>query len=99
MKTMAIRLDDELHAQLQVLAQLSSTSIADLIKTAIEIYVASRRGDPALADLAGAVLAEIDQAAATKRDAIANMFGGEKLKAVPDAPEPAPKGRGPKPTR
>ena len=32
MKTLAIRLDDELHAQLSVLAQLSGTSLTDEIE-------------------------------------------------------------------
>ena len=32
MKTLAIRLDDELHAQLSVLAQLSGTSLTDEIR-------------------------------------------------------------------
>ncbi len=31
MKTMAIRLEDELHAQLVILAQLDEVSLADLI--------------------------------------------------------------------
>ena len=74
MKTMAIRLDDDLHAQLAILAQLSETSIAELIRTSIESYVQSKRDDPALAAQADSVLADIDSEARSRRDAIASLF-------------------------
>lgn len=74
MKTMAIRLDDDLHAQLQVIAQLEQTTITDIIRTAIENHMEAKRNDPALAAQAEGVLAEIDDAAAKRRDAIGALF-------------------------
>ena len=81
MKTMALRLEDDLHAQLSVLATLSGGSITEIIRNAIDAYLASKRSDPALAAQAESVLAEIDAAAKTRRDAIANLFAaGEDTK-------------------
>lgn len=74
MKTMAIRLDDELHAQLSILAQLEGTTITDLIRTAIETHLAAKRNDPSLAAQADEVLAEIDAEATKRRDAISTLF-------------------------
>jgi predicted transcriptional regulator len=71
---MALRLDDELHAQLTVLAQLSGGSLIEIIRNAIDAYLEARRNDPALAAQADSVLADIDAAARTRRDAIANLF-------------------------
>ncbi|MGZ6609004.1 MAG: DNA-binding protein [Solirubrobacteraceae bacterium] len=74
MKTMAIRLEDDLHAQLAILAQLSGGSIAELIRSSIEHYVETKRQDPALAAQADSVLAEIDSEARSRREAIATLF-------------------------
>ena len=74
MKTMAIRLDDELHAQLTVLAQLENTSITELIRTAIEANLEAKRHDPRLSAQAEAVLADIDREASKRRDAISTLF-------------------------
>lgn len=80
MKTMAIRLDDELHAQLSILAQLEGTTITDLIRTAIEIHLAAKRNDPSLAAQADEVLAEIDAEATKRRDAISTLFASPPTK-------------------
>lgn len=74
MKTMAIRLDDELHARLVVLAQLQNTSITDIIRRSIDDYIEAKRQDPSLAAQASDVLADIDRAAANRREAIATLF-------------------------
>ncbi len=77
MKTMAIRLDDDLHAQLTVLAQLDETTITDIIRRSIENFVTAKREEPDIAARAEAVLAEIDQEAANRRDAISTLFAPE----------------------
>ncbi len=82
MKTMAIRLDDELHAQLAVVAQLESTTITDVIRVAIETHLEAKRNDPALAAQADELRAEIDAEALKRRDALSTLF------------EPAPKTTG-----
>jgi predicted transcriptional regulator len=75
LKTMAIRFDDERHARLSVLAQLSNASISAIIHLAIDEYLEAKRNDPALAAQADSVLAEIDADARGRRDAIATLFG------------------------
>jgi len=73
-KTMAIRLDDELHEQLSILAQLENTSITELIRTAIEQHLRVKRNDPGLAAQADEILAEIDAQATKRREAISALF-------------------------
>jgi hypothetical protein len=75
MKTLGIRLEDELHAQLSVLAQLAESSITDEIRLAIERHVETRRTDPELTLRAQAVREEIDREAQLRQNAIATLFG------------------------
>ncbi len=75
MRTMAIRVEDELHAQLTLLAQLDGVPLVEEIRQAIDDHIARKRSAPDFADRAQAVLAEIDQEAAARRDAIASLFG------------------------
>jgi predicted transcriptional regulator len=74
MKTMAIRLDEPLHAQLTVIAQLQGLTATDVIRQAIADYLAARRQDPTLAEKAVAIVEAIDEEAASRRDAIATLF-------------------------
>jgi predicted DNA-binding protein len=71
---MAIRLDDELHAQLAVVAQLEATTITDVIRVAIETHLEAKRKDPALAARAEAFRADIDAEALKRRDALSTLF-------------------------
>jgi plasmid stability protein len=75
MKTLAIRLDDELHAQLSVLAQLSGTSLTDEIRQALEAHLEAQRTNPMLSDRAKAVSDEIEHEAQVRQAAIATLFG------------------------
>lgn len=75
MKTLAIRLDDELHAQLSVLAQLQGSTITDEIRTAIEAHLDSLRTSPELTGRAQAVLDDIERDAKARQAAIATLFG------------------------
>jgi predicted transcriptional regulator len=43
MKTLAIRLDDDLHAQLHSVAMLEGVTVTDAIRTAIRSYIENRR--------------------------------------------------------
>jgi predicted DNA-binding protein len=69
-KTLAIRLSDELHAQLVLIAGLEGTSLTDAIRTAIEELIERRRADGQLAVQAAKALEEMDQEAATRRQAL-----------------------------
>jgi predicted DNA-binding protein len=75
MKTMAIRLQDDVHAQLSVVAQLDGTTVADEIRQAIEGHLARKRAEGGLADRASQALADIERDATARRDAIQALFG------------------------
>jgi predicted DNA-binding protein len=87
-KTLAIRLEPELHAQLSVIAQLRDSTISDEIRTAIEAHIRATKTAPELAARGAAVLEEIERDAATRRDAIATLFGNDD-----PAPARVPKAR------
>lgn len=74
-KTLAIRLDEGLHAQLTVLAQLGGLTVTDAIRQAIETYVETARTQGDLAAKASGALEEIEREAATRRSAIQALFG------------------------
>ena len=76
---MAIRLDEELHAQLSVLAQLRESTITDEIRSAIEAHLLSCKANPELGGRAKAVLEEIERDSQARQAAIATLFGGEAL--------------------
>ena len=78
MKTLAIRLEDEPHAQLTVLAQLEDISVTDFIRQAIEAHVQAKKEQPELAARAEQVLADIDAEAANRRSAIATLFANSE---------------------
>ena len=91
MKSLAIRLDDELHAQLSVLAQLSGTSLTDEIRQALEAHLKAMRLNPELSKRAKAVSDEIEQEAQARQAAIATLFG------TPEQPSGGPKASGKRP--
>ena len=73
-KTLAIRLDPELHAQLSVIAQLSGSTITDEIRTAISTHVESKANNADLAGAAAELLEEIERDAAARRDALTGLL-------------------------
>ena len=73
-KTLAIRLDDDTHAQLQVIAKLQETSIAAEIQQAIAAYLEAKRSDKQLSGRAAAVLESIEAEAKQRQAAIASLF-------------------------
>ncbi len=92
-KTLAIRLDGELHARLAILARLTGISITDAIRTAIEKEVDVMASDSAVAAKATDLQAEIIRDAEEQRAAIQALFGGEveadsKEAAAPTKPAP-----------
>lgn len=91
MKTMAIRLDEAMSAQLTMLAQLEGVSVTDLIRQAIEQLIADKRSAGDLAARAEAVLADIDREASARKEAIEALFGSGQ-----PAPESTPPARPPR---
>jgi predicted DNA-binding protein len=88
-KTLAIRLEPELHAQLSLIAQLSGSTITDEIRAAIEAHIKSVKANPDLAGRADSVLEDIEREAAARREAIATLFGND---APASSPEPGTTG-------
>lgn len=89
-KTLAIRLEPDLHAQLSLIAQLRSATITDEIKAALEAHIAGVKALPELAGRADAVLEDIERDATARRNAIATLFGStEQLPVAADTEPPA----------
>jgi hypothetical protein len=74
-KTLGVRIDEELHAQLTFIAQLSDRTIGDEIRRSIEARVHAAQSDPELIARAEAVRAEIEREAQARQQAIAGLFG------------------------
>jgi hypothetical protein len=82
-KTLGIRLPDELHAQFALVAQLDGLSLTDAIRRAVEHFVATKCAEPDFNTRAAAVLEEIEREAASRRTAIQALFGGTAEAAEP----------------
>lgn len=82
MKTMAIRLEDETSAQLHVIAQLESSSVAEQIRAAIEMLLEAKRSSPELAKHAERITSEIEAETAARKAAITSLFGATSLDAT-----------------
>jgi len=74
-KTLGIRLPDELHTQFVLVAQLDGLSLTDAIRKAVELYVQTKRSEGDFAERATAALEEIEREAASRRSAIEGLFG------------------------
>ena len=84
-KTLAIRLEPELHAQLSLIAQLRASTITDEIRAAIEAHVIRARTAPDLVSRADSALEEIEREAVARRAALTSLFGSS-----PEASESGP---------
>lgn len=93
-KTLAIRLEPDLHAQLSLIAQLRSSTITDEIRTAIEAHIAIAKAAPELAAQAGNALDDIEREALARRAAIATLFGESQTSNAASEPTPNARSRG-----
>jgi hypothetical protein len=80
-RTLAVRIADDLRAQLDVIAQLQGRSVTEEIRIALEAWVETSKSDPKVLERAESVRAEIDREAKTKQSAIEAIFGGIGAKA------------------
>ncbi|MGH8542072.1 MAG: hypothetical protein ACREX3_00145 [Gammaproteobacteria bacterium] len=80
-KTLGIRLPDELHTQFVLVAQLDGLSLTDAIRKAVELYVETKRSEADFAERAAAALEEIEREAASRRAVIQGLFGQEAAQA------------------
>ncbi|CPZ75287.1 Uncharacterised protein [Mycobacteroides abscessus] len=74
LRTLAVRISEDLRAQLDILAQLTGRSTTEEIRLALEHWIAKSKTDPAVLKKAEAVRAEIERDAQTRRNAIAAIF-------------------------
>lgn len=88
-KTLGIKLPDELHAQFALVAQLDELSLTDAMRRAVELYVETKRGESDFATRAAEKLEEIEREAAARRGAIQALFGAS----APTADTAKPTGR------
>lgn len=91
-KTLAIRLESALHAQLSLIAQLRGSTITEEIRTALETHIVSTKASSDLAAKADGVLDDIEREATARREAIATLFGTDSSATTTAAP--TPKGTG-----
>jgi len=76
LRTLAVRITEDLRAQLDIIAQLTGRSTTEEIRLALEYWIEKTRSDPATLQKAEAIRAEIEREAQTRRNAIASIFGG-----------------------
>jgi predicted transcriptional regulator len=82
-KTLAVRLSEDVRAQLDIIAQLNDRTVTDEIRLAIEAWIEKTKSDPSVLQRAQFVRDEIEREAATKRGAIEAIFN--KATAKPKA--------------
>lgn len=78
MKTLAVRLSEDVRAQLDILAQLNDRTVTEEIRLSIEAWINASKADPKVQQRAEQVRAEIEREATTKRNAISAIFDGPK---------------------
>jgi len=84
-KTLAVRVEESLHAQLRFIAQLSGSSITDEIRRSIEARITAAQDDPELIARAEQVRGEIEREAAARCEAISGFFGQAAVEATTTA--------------
>lgn len=73
MRTLAVRITDDLRAQLDVIAQLNDRSVTEEIRLSLEDWIGRSKSDPQVLKRAETVRADIEREAQTKRNASANV--------------------------
>ncbi|MFJ2316794.1 hypothetical protein ACIOTN_08815 [Glutamicibacter sp. NPDC087661] len=84
-KTLAIRLENDVHMQLTLIAQLKGSTITEEIRQAIAAHVVQAKASSDLVSQAESAMAEIEREAAARRDVLAQLFGASD--------KPRPQGR------
>jgi predicted DNA-binding protein len=90
MRTLAVRITEELRAQLDIISQLTGRSATEEIRLALEHWIDKTKSDPNVLERAEAVRAEIERDAQTRRNAIAAIFSGDGTTGDGDATASAP---------
>lgn len=85
MKTLAIRLDDDQHARLTLLAKVTGDTVTDVIRTAVDHHLDSLAADSDIAAKAQAALEAMDREISSQRQALATLIGTGSSHPVPPA--------------
>src|SRR5437016_1455363 len=90
-RTLAVRVSPDFHAQLSMVAQVDDVSLTDLMMTALQNHVAARREAPDFKEKVQAALAEAEaQMARTRAMLLGTLPEGAAGETSTDAP---PSGR------
>ncbi|WP_405541505.1 ribbon-helix-helix domain-containing protein [Streptomyces phaeochromogenes] len=73
LRTLAVRITEDLRAQLDVVAQITGRSTTEEIRVALEHWVEKTKSDPAILQKAAEIRADIEREAQTRRNAISAM--------------------------
>ena len=76
LRTLAVRITEDLRAQLDIVVQLTGRTTTEEIRLALEHWIDKTKADPAIQEKAAAVRAEIERDAQTRRNAIAAILVG-----------------------
>jgi hypothetical protein len=87
--TLAVRLPNELRAQLTLIASLDGVSLAEAIRSAVEESITRRRANGDLAKQAKAALEQVDREAEIRRAELQALLGAETDAPAADAPPTA----------
>lgn len=85
-KTLALRVEEGLHAQLRFIAQLNGTSLSDEIRRSLESRVTQAQEDPDLIARAEQAREEIEREAAARSSAIAGFIAKPALESMTRRP-------------
>jgi predicted DNA-binding protein len=77
LRTLAVRITEDLRAQLDVIAQLTGRSATEEIRLALEHWIEKMKTDPEVLTKAEKVRADIEREAQTRQKAIAAIFSGD----------------------
>lgn len=89
-RTLGIRFDPDVHADMTLIASLRMTSFQAEVLQACRAHIAAVKASPELAGKADDALAEIEREAAARKDAFARLFGTTEEPDVTAETEPAP---------
>lgn len=84
LRTLAVRITDDLRAQLDIIAQLNGRTATEEIRLALEHWIVQAKANPETLQRAQQVQSEIERKAQTQRNAIAAIFGNEAAAAAPE---------------
>jgi hypothetical protein len=88
-RTLAVRVSPDFHAQLSMVAQVDEVSLTDLMMTALQNHVAARRDAPDFKEKVQAALAEAEaQMARTKAMLLGTLPEDATGHAATEAPAP-----------